>query len=69
MDKKLKKSHSLTSVTSKSRSRSTPFFISLCNVPSYHNVKFKKNQNKRHEQNGQKAKNKRSKFDLCDLEK
>ena len=40
----------------------------LWNVPSYDNVKFKWNPNKRHEQNGQKPQ-KRSKFDLCDLEK
>ena len=60
----LQKGQSLTSVTLKSRSRSTCFSSSLCNVLSYDNVKFKWNPNKRHEQNGQKPQ-KRSKFDLC----
>ena len=68
MNKNLKKGQSLTSVTLKSRSRSTCFSLSLCNVLSYDNVKFKWNPNKRHEENEEKPQ-KRSKFDLCDLEK
>ena len=47
-NERLKKGQSLTSVTLKSMSRSTCFSSSLCNVLSYHNVKFKWNPNKRH---------------------
>ena len=44
----------LTYVTSKIRSMSTSFCLSLCNDPSYYNVKFKWNLNKRHGETEQK---------------